>query len=903
MIVAVGVAAAACAARPALGQGDREPVAIEVYLERQGLKTLLAEHLAQKLKTATGEERAKLAERLGKIYVDLMGSAQTAEERESWFERGQQLLKLVPESQQAELRLDMARRAYARAEELAELHRLRLADGAQRAEAEKILRQIKPQLETLATELSKRADAAERASTANDDAKDTQAEDARRLRSVAWYYAGWTNYYLALVSNSDTSLNDALKAFGHILGHNASGYPTRDKINKAQLRYDHIARAAIGTALVYGKRGQDDDAMWWLTQVEESPDAPGDVKQQLLARRISVLAGAKRWANLFTEVDRARKAGITSEALPVNVARLLAVVTLDALIDTRDDTLTRLSQIALQDLVERRQLGHVLDLTGRYGTQLLGEKGFIVLYVRGAQEYEHAIEAQRKAGENVDEPSGEAAVVNAYMQASRLLDHATEQEDAQHFAAEKSRALQLSGRALYHAGQLREAADRFSKAAEIARVAKADADAQESLWLAIVALDKLVRKTGEAQAASNVTERLEELTTLFVKQHPGTERAAQLMIRQTASGKVSDEEAIKTLLAVSKDSPVYESSRRQAARLLYRRFRSATADDRAFLAARFVTVAEELLLQDRRAALTESGADGEAAGERVVVDVRQLLDAMLSVPAPDITRAEGVLGVLDQVAAHRTLDLSKIQDELDFRRFQLLLAKDDQPAAERIADGFTKRLNEPGGEGARRYAVSASRVLYQRSVQLWQRAEQAKQPPADVLAAARRVVKQGGAVIEQLGAEKAAMNDPAVATAYLTVARAAARVWELGQDSAARDLAIKLDKAVLAASPNLTEPLLRLAELSEAAGDMSTAVECWRLLSSGLEPGTPEWYRARYNHMRVLIHTDPPLAEQSLKQHALLYPNFGPEPWGSKLRELYKQIVPEPVPTNQGGTP
>src|ERR1043165_3049576 len=89
---------------------------IEQYLTDHGLTELLAVHLLERLKTADGDARVKLADRLGSIYVRLLDKASTPEARRQWEARSQDLLKAVPEADSSELRLNLAKARYLQAE-------------------------------------------------------------------------------------------------------------------------------------------------------------------------------------------------------------------------------------------------------------------------------------------------------------------------------------------------------------------------------------------------------------------------------------------------------------------------------------------------------------------------------------------------------------------------------------------------------------------------------------------------------------------------------------------------------------------------------------------------------------------------------------------------------------------
>jgi hypothetical protein len=65
---------------------------------------------------------------------------------------------------------------------------------------------------------------------------------------------------------------------------------------------------------------------------------------------------------------------------------------------------------------------------------------------------------------------------------------------------------------------------------------------------------------------------------------------------------------------------------------------------------------------------------------------------------------------------------------------------------------------------------------------------------------------------------------------------------------------------------------------------------------TGLEPGTPDWFEARYESLRLLAASEPRRAKEALMQHVVLYPQYGPEPWGLKLKQLEEELKNVPAP-------
>lgn len=864
---------------------------VEEYLERLQLKPLLAESLAARLADASADERGRLAERLGTLYVELISST-SGDERRGWESRAQELVRRVPEAETYQLRLDLARTVYAQAEAAAERWQLRLVEDDAKVQAIKDLEGVKAQFAKLAADLTRRVDLIERGTAGG---RDQDLAEARRLRAVACYYDGWTGTYLAMLKGEPIAATEALKSFGWILGRAGNLPASPEKAPKGQLRFEDVARAAIGASLASSVAGNDRDAVRWLDMLEQTEGLPAAVRTQLPARRIAVLARAHRWDDLEAGLTALRRP--TSEGaapgLDALTARLLAVVAFESGL-TGGATAQRLGQAAFQDLMAAGQLPHVLDLSTRYGTAPLGETGFIAHYVRGAVAFRRAQAEHKAAGDDPERPTTNAAAMNHYREAAGLLEQAARQPDTGRYAADAAKAMVLRGRALFYAGDLESAAEAFVKASADAQAAGNAADAQEGLWLGIIALDTAVRTSPEGRASSLV-ERLDELSTLFLRLYPSTQRAATLLINQRGGSAVQDEEAVKTLLNVAKDAPIYSDARRQAARILYRLYRGAAPADKDFAAGRFIAIAEEVLAAERRMAAAAADQPAKDAAVRAITVSRQLLDVLLGGQAPDAQRAASVLELMSQTAALSGADLSSVQDELDYRRFQIHLAKGEMDAAQVIA---TRLGREGAPPAAARFALSAQRTMYLRAVAVLA-AEQGSGKPdeAAIITAARRVMEQGRAVLGQFAPGEAGLRDAAAASVAGEVAKAASLLGAAG-DRAALELAINLDRDLLKARPGQIECLRRLGTNAEAAADRATALECWRVLSSGLDPSQPDWFAARYNFLRLLADQDAAGARLALEQHVVLYPAYGPEPWGTKLRALHAKLGAVPAPAS-----
>lgn len=885
---------------PTISEASPHDDALEAYLESLGLGNLRAEFLLERVGRAPREQRVAIAERLARLYVDLLNKATTPAERESLERRANDLLSLVPEADGFELRINLAKALYLRAEESIERARMKLRD-TDAPQAQATLAGIEPQFRDIATRLHQRVEQLERKELAGDDSPETTAElaEARRLRSLAYYYAGWCQYYIALASGNPQPALDALKSFGWLLGSPGSRAASVDKLQTNLLKYEHVARAALGCALAAGLRGNDVEALRWLDAVEQTEDIPAGVREQLLSRRIIVLAGARRWADLELLLRRARasdRSGTGPNVQPLTVwnARLLAVVTLDADKSISGDTIEALGRIALGDLVARGEAGHVLDLVEQFGTTPMGDKGFIVHFVRGLKSYDLARDAHRalpatgSTPVDPDEPTSVSQIVSDYRAAARLLEAAISQPDATQFKADRARACVTLGRARFFAGDMLDAADAFRQGFDL--YGTGNPQGEEALWLTIIALERAGKgeragsATDSAATQSTLAKR-DQTIALFLQAFPDSERAGRLLLMQISAGVYSADDAVRVLSGVKNDSPLYPAARRQLVKLLYDRVRATASSgaEREVATLKFLQVADEVMAIDRKAVTDTSQPDQQQlAAQRAIVLGRQMLDALLSGATPDAVRARSVLDTIEAVAEHQRVSLSPHAAELAFRRLQIALALDD---AKSIDDNLS--VIRAMGESAGSFADASDRVVYRASLQRWRAAMVAKDSSLDL---ARRVVQAGVRVLDRAGPGPDALKDPAMLGVASSVAEAAFHAWQQSGDNTMRDTSVSLDERVLQVRPSALDSLVRLSQSCESAGKLDRAAECWNFRLSAAPTGAPEWFEARWNFLRLLAQLDRAKARAQMDQHKALYPDYGPEPFGSQLRELDLQI-------------
>ncbi len=892
-----GFAVLACCVPMCLAQSETDPLnpvdPVEIYLRDRHLDDLLSTYLLDQLRASTPSKRADVAERLGRHYASLLSATETPERQMAIESQARQLLDLVPDSDSFELRLTLFKASFLLAEGTAESYALRLAEVEDLNQAMQTFRTVEPAFLQIGRRVDKRVTAFERmesrATRGDIHVVRDQLSNARRLRSVAMYYAGWSQYYQALVNDDPRKAEAARRSLGWLLNAPGGREPTIEALPTSLLRYEHVAKAAMVVALSYSISGQDAVAIQWLDAVDSAGETPPEIREQLWARRIEILGRARRWSDLQRLIDRRRLTADPAKAtpLPLREARLLAIVTLEALEEdqgtstrsqSRSSLLEAIAQVALGDLVTQGEIGHVLDLVKRFGTTPMGDSGFVVLYVRGLRAYERAREAHEASAAqtdtSADDPTTDTAVANRYMDAVRALDIAQATTDADTFPAEFTQSRMMQGLSLYYAGELVKAAELFES---VFQIADATELREESLWYAIVSLDRAFER-----GFKSVAQERDQLATVYLQAFPTTDRAARLLLRRIDEGLLTDEQAIAVLLDVPDESPLYEAARRHVSRLMYRKYRASRGPARDYAAARFMEIAEELINIDIGIARTGSPEAAEKASEFVVLRVRQSLDAALSITVPDLPRATRLLDLLDDVADLTGLDLSSVEGELAYRRLQIALARNDDIAVSLA----TAQLHQTEGI----YARSGDRLLYQHAVDRWQ----SMTGNAD---RALRVVAHGSRVLEQFEPLVSHKDDAVVVGVVNIVAAAATVVWQSDDDAAMRAVAIEMDTQLIALGKQTATSLRRLAIASEAAGDLDTAITSWNTLMAGLRDGSDGWFEARVESIRVLAKIDDRLARAVLDQHRVLYPDLGPEPWGSELRDiahLLSGVVPAP---------
>ncbi|MCC5787256.1 MAG: hypothetical protein JJU33_11215 [Phycisphaerales bacterium] len=848
---------------------------VESFLERLGIEDLMIVQLRDRLDRAPASDRPEIAERLGRLYAIQMREASSADERERLLAASYEILREIPDQDHHPLRVMIERTRYLAAEELAERWRVRLATDQEREEAVRSLREARRGFAAIASSASRRIDQLDRLEQRG------RGEDVEHIRerrteiaaihSEARFFAGWSEYYLAMILGSSQSATASLQEFGWLLGAPDGRIPTLERLSRDMLAREVVARAAIGVALAYAVRGDDADAVAWLDTIERHRELPESVRASMFERRLSVLASTRpRWARVEQLVDQ-RLAAASRESKPpfsVREARLLTVLALEAVeADAPDPRLStlilKLAEIGIGELIAMGEIGQVLDLVDRYaGTPVIGD-GFIARYVEGLRAYEEA-EELADAG---DEAIESAATRTAFRDAARALERALATDDAENFERESMSARQRLAFAYFRAGEYLQAADRFE---QVFRAEPGEPLREEALWNAVLALERAAEMPG-----AGVDRRLRTLATLYIGEYPRRERAAVLLVRRTAGDSADPITAVETLLAVDRSSSLRPVAERQAANLLYRVYRDSSGAEREFAASRFLEIAEGVVEHERRAMRDATGSGLNEHGTRAAIVLRQMLDAMLAAENPDPARARRSLTMLREIVSIAGVDKAPFADELLYREVQIALAEGDVESASEAG----RRLRQ----GDHPLAEAAEGLLFRDALARFQR-------DSSDFQAGREAVESGRRLLSISMSKGGGPGDRQFAAISARVADVAATLWRKRADEQMRDTALEVDGRLVDAGRASATMLLRFAELAEAAEEHERALDAWRRLLTGLDASSPDWFRARHESIRLLMRTSPERAALVMDQHKALHPNFGPEPWGERLRELDRRL-------------
>jgi hypothetical protein len=300
---------------------------------------------------------------------------------------------------------------------------------------------------------------------------------------------------------------------------------------------------------------------------------------------------------------------------------------------------------------------------------------------------------------------------------------------------------------------------------------------------------------------------------------------------------------------------------------------------------RYVEIAEPLLAAERRRATNDAVAAANASAH-----ARQMMDVLLSAASPDADRAERTLDVLTSLVTAGLVDDAPFKGELTLRRMQIALARDQTGMAEKL-------LGELRGQDAKLGTIGERLVL---SSQLRRFRAMKAAGESGAVESARAALATARALMK-VEPEESRMADAASVSLHASAAETAAYLWSAAQDAEARDLAVALYRVLSRKQPNTRAFVRGLGETAAAAGKWDEARDAWGTIAAAAALGSNEWFEARWFTALALSKTDAAAAADLLRQHRALYPQWGPEPFGTRLRDLADKMGAGPNAEKKGG--
>ncbi|TVQ53294.1 MAG: hypothetical protein EA377_08385 [Phycisphaerales bacterium] len=853
----------------AWGDDLHDDQAVTAFLERLDSPELLVVHLEEKLERTPRNERGELVIRIAELYVQLLQREQDAAQRKVYEAQSRQLLDEAPPEVARQLELSLLQARYREAESIAERYRLRLIDFDETTEAIEFLRDIAPRLyqlsESLRRDIERMQREADRARGRAAAALNEQLRRDRQLQRQSAFLFGWSAYYLAWLDPESASLeqlNQAERVFARLL-RTATDHPRPEDVS-VDLRSDEAtARSILGMALCKSVNPEYTGvatALEWIRLLEHER-TESSVREQAPGWKLVIFleGGAYREARMLL---RDRLDDDEQTRIPTAWLRLAAIAALESGQNAEDEeSLQQRERTALVDTVveqfaARGELNQVLELAERFGLDTISGSGFAQRYLRGVLLFRLAQEEQESETVSDQEQRDRYEAIAAELQSALQV---VEPEESAELVASVHRLL---GWSLYELERWRDAVNHFLEAEKTLPREQA----AESLRMAIIALDRLLRTESDAE----LTLLRDELSERYLDRYPETTFASRLLLHRTGGRESLTEEERAALRDIETDDPSYLRARLRLISDQFRAFRRATADQKASHADQFLDASGELVQ------FVLAQQEGDLPDEPLLQLARQMLEVALS----DQGAAPDVAYLAFELIDRRELTPSDplVTEELTCRRVQYDLLRGRFNDAVEEAERMWSET--PGSVWTRQAVRAVFRDAYRR----WERAGSREREQYG-----RVALSFGGRVLREFEDDAEALARSAPHSVASIVAELSYSFWRVHGEERNGRAAQYLYERLLSFHPRVETYLERAATLAEHFDELESALSHWRRLAVGRETGTAPWYEARFHVISILMQVDPERAAEALQQYDAIYAANAPEPWASRFDELPRE--------------
>lgn len=826
-----------------LADQAEEDAAVESYLNRIGLRDVLALHLEQSLERTAKSGQLAIAKKIADIYAAQMADNEIEDgQRALVSSRVAALVDRFPEANTPKLQAMLLEADFHRAEAIMTEWFNNRQDASLRSQAEKILAGVAPKFADLKSRLEAEIETLrEQEATEQDDKKlDALDRDIQRLGSLgnmATYNLAWTSYYLGVCQTGPEAAAQfatARASFRELLGLvEADKYSELDPA-LIGLESSYISRSMIGLAQTELGLGNiaDGKACYELVRSNSAPPMIRDLAPSLYLLGLvnaeqynEAVAFASQHIETFTGNPSQGKANF---CLVLIFAGLKSGVQADAV--------TQLGQLGIVGAAKLRMFA----LLGRHiaagDIKIKDDSGFYLQWIQGQQQFE---KAER---ENSDAGFKEAAVT---------LERALKQPEAKRDLASAANCRNLLGKCFYRLKEYEKAVEQFELVAPALKGVN-DEVALGAAWNACVAAYQLAQS--EPRFVDTAVAALQRVKRDFPESDQA--RKADGLIAGLKKGAVDPLESIASWKRVDPSDPKYATALFEISRLRHQIWRSSKgktpepAKRKEALAAidEFLTKAPgaspALRLSGTIFAAEISYASGDTKAFQDHLNEAARLETEFgltggSAPQLHYYQLKVAQKAKDNAAIDRHaryLAENAAGTPYELQGLIILAKKTDQRLADATPDTRTARLEE-------------AREMY------------------------RRIARQVGQSSQHMAKNK---------NARAANSKLAGYEFELGDYK----VAAQRLRLLLEAFPKNQDYLRRAGVAMHRAKEYEAALGPWRTLLNGLPSGSEDWFEAKYHQLDILSHTDPTGARKVYAQFKLLHPKI---PFAS-LREKFAEI-------------
>jgi hypothetical protein len=835
---------------------------LDQYLQRLGLVDLRLVHQQQQLETTRDEAvKAQRAKQLSDLYAQrLLEAADEPERFAELVTRVQELVRSYPAVDSPQLQVMLLQAEYQRAETEALQWIDEPGNETARSAARGLLEKITPQLAQRREELAKTVEALQTKADSLDapleeaaprtpsDANSVAAleQEMTRVQAVlarAMFFEGWANFFSALLAESAqqaTHLADAEKAFGQLLEVNTE---EKLELEPETLGLESVwrARSFMGLGATLAAAGKQTLAEVCFTALTHPSTAPA-VRENALYWHLLALVGTARWA-AAQELAAAEFSKFAPGQTAGRTPACVLLVRAGWANPKAPPEAAPLAKLGLEGLARLKQFDVLTALLAKYRPQPTAADGFYALWGKGRLAFAEAEKSKQSAD---------------FGRAGQWFQQALELPEAKDDPVAAAQCRYSLAWCDYRGEQYDAAVRLFRQAASELKTL-GDDTAVQAAWMVFTCYQQQFAASQDARHQKQAVEALAALKRDF----PGSEQAqrADLMLARLSAKGDAPEVAVKTLAAVTSDSPNYLTARYELCSVRHQLWSKSRGE------------AKERLAREVRGDVdVYLAATPESEGARRVRAALLAVDVLLAEAPPNWDDAAKHLTRI-QSAGDKLSNDDAIAPEYRYRRLQWARHAGDETSVRNNAQWLTEHA------AGTSYELPALVIVAKHVDEQLAAAAAAQQSLRrdQAIAAYNRLVTLLGSSSEIIAKKKNAL----VANSKL-----AQYEYDAGQYSSA---AARLEE-IVKAFPTDRNYLRRAGLAWFKAGDLAKALPHWDTIVAGSDSASDPWYEAKYYQLACLAKTDADAASKSWRQFKLLHPEVKSTEWREKFAELEKTI-------------